>query len=202
MWANTRYLTCLGGMAVLLTLSAFAPSTALSGEITRFAICKNFGCKDTQEVEFRSSQWRQIEALFSASPASPVQERLVIARAIAEIERLVGSMTDTGQEKGGNIEGIGLPGQMDCIDESTNTTTYLRAIARRGLLRWHTVGERAYRRPFVFDQHWSATIKTMGGAQSWTVDSWFLDNGKQPFIQALGDWKKKAALPYNADAIE
>jgi hypothetical protein len=202
MWANNRYSIRLGGMAILLTLSVFAHGTALSGESTRFAICKNFGCKNTDEVEFSPSHWQKIETLFSVSAASPVQERLVIARAIAETERLVGLMTDTSLDKGGNIDGIGLPGQMDCVDESTNTTAYLHALAGHGLLRWHTVGERAYRRPRVFDQHWSATIKTLGGAQTWTVDSWFLDNGKQPFIQPLEDWKRKAALPYNVDATE
>ena len=189
-------------MVILLTLSLFAHSAALSGEITRFAICKDFGCKNTHEVEFSPAHWQKIEILFSTSMDSPVQERLVIARAIAETERLVGSMTDTSQDKGGNIDGIGFPGQMDCIDESTNTSAYLHAFAERGLLRWHSVGERAYRRPHVFDQHWSATIKTLGGARAWTVDSWFLDNGKQPFIQPLEDWKRKAALPYNTDATE
>ncbi len=151
---------------------------------------------------FNRSHWKTIEEHFSASISSPMQERLAIAKAVAEIERVVGSMTGTGQDRGGNIEGADLPGQMDCIDESINTTTYLRAFERRGLFRWHTVGERAYRRPYVFDQHWSATIKIVGGEQLWAVDSWFLNNGKQPFIQALEDWEKKAALPYNADASE
>ena len=85
------------------------------------------------------------------------------------------------------------------MNQQTPPATLL-AMEQRGLLKWHTVTERAYRRPFVFDQHWSATIKIKNGPSQWAVDSWFLDNGKQPFIQPLEQWRSKADLPYNPDA--
>ena len=40
--------------------------------------------------------------------------------------------------------------QMDCIDESTNSTTYLRILAGAGLLRWHRVEARVTRGFFIF----------------------------------------------------
>ena len=43
---------------------------------------------------------------------------------------------------------------MDCIDESTNTTVYLRPLAANDLLRWHEVGPDATRGYFLFG--WAA----------------------------------------------
>ena len=85
-------------------------------------------------------------------------------------------MTGTSTDKGGNWAGWGLPGQMDCIDESTNTTIYLRMLQKDGLLRWHQAGDRATRwTPFTWP-HTTAVIEERDSLLRWAVDSWFLDN--------------------------
>jgi hypothetical protein len=81
---------------------------------------------------------------------------------------------------------------MDCVDESTNTTTYLTMLLKDGLLKWHNVEDRATRGFFIFGwPHTTAVIRDTVTGQLYVVDSWFLDNGQPPYIQKLEDWRDK-----------
>lgn len=65
-----------------------------------------------------------------------------------------------------------IKGQMDCIDESTNTDNFLRYLQSRGWLKHHTVARRTSRGAF-FDgryPHWTAVVEDKQG-QKWAVDS-------------------------------
>ncbi|MEM7208408.1 MAG: hypothetical protein AAF434_11335 [Pseudomonadota bacterium] len=186
---------------VRLAASAFSLAIASSVSATEnLSICTNFSCKEKVLVELDQSHWQRVQRHFLPAPKSPLNERNAIAAAIAEFETIAGEMSVIALDKGGNIDGIGLPGQLDCIAESINTTTFLNALDDNDLLKWHTVGEHSYRRPRIFDQHYAATITIISGAQSWAVDSWHLDNGLQPYIQPVADWSRKVTLPYNPDA--
>ncbi|HFD81307.1 MAG TPA: hypothetical protein ENK05_13085 [Gammaproteobacteria bacterium] len=132
-------------------------------------------------------QWQQVRALFATVADAP-GERKRIAAAIGLLENQVGRIAGTWRDRGGNIAGSGLPGQLDCIAESKNTTTYLKLLARDGLLRWHRVDARRLRHPWILDLHWTAVIRERGSGRAYAVDSWFLDNGQPPYIQPLGDW--------------
>jgi hypothetical protein len=79
---------------------------------------------------------------------------------------------------------------MDCIDESINTTTYLRMLEREQLLRWHTVEDRATRGWFIRGwPHTTAVIRDRKTGELYAVDSWFEDNGEPPHIVPLDKWK-------------
>ncbi len=63
---------------------------------------------------------------------------------------------------------------MNCIDESTNTTTYLRLFVQGGLMRWHTVEDRATRGWFLFGlPHTTAVMRERASKLRYAVDSWF-----------------------------
>jgi len=138
-------------------------------------------------VTLTASQWRKVRTLF-AEDTSPRQEREAIGRAIALMEREVGAITGTWRDLGGNVRGAGQEGQLDCIAESRNTTTYLQLLSDDGLLKWHQVEARAMRNPWLLDVHWSAVIRERTGGARFAVDSWFLDNGQPPYIQPLEGW--------------
>ena len=88
------------------------------------------------------------------------------------------------------MAGFGRSGQLDCIDESTNTTTYLRLLDQAGLLRHHRVVERATRFGlFVGMPHSTAVIEELDSGNRFAVDSWFHDNGQPPHIVRLEDWR-------------
>ena len=113
-------------------------------------VCSGYGCRIIDSVSLSDVEWRAVRALFDPRAPSAADERQQIARAIALIERFIGPKTDTAHDKGGTFPGLFEDGQMDCIDESTNTTVYLRLLAANDLLRWHEVGPDATRGYFLF----------------------------------------------------
>ncbi len=129
-----------------------------------------------------------MRALFEPPPAGAAGERERIRLAVALLERLVGRHTGTDADLGENFAGLGRPGQMDCIDESTNTTVYLRMLEKEGLLRWHTLVYRSTRFTGL-QPHSTAVIEERGSGRRYAVDSWFLDNGEPPFIVPLAQWR-------------
>lgn len=162
--------------------------------IANLSVCFDFGCKTRQDVYIHTPEWRGVEEMLSGS-VNAEDERARIAGAVAYMERIVGSMTPTGSDRGGNefVENDA-PGQMDCIDESTNTTSYLTLFEKRGLLKWHRVADPVYRAPQILDQHWAASIEDIHSGEQFAVDSWFRDNGQPPHIQRVEAWRQKVAL--------
>lgn len=156
----------------------------------RFSVCHQHGCSTIDTAALTLTQWQQVAAEFLPPAATPAEERKNIARAVGLMERLVGPLTGTSGDKGGDWAGFGQPGQMDCIDEATNTTTYLALFARAGFLKWHSVADRATRGWFILGwPHTTAVIQDRQSGERYAVDSWFLDNGQPPFILPLKVWR-------------
>ena len=81
-------------------------------------------------------------------------------------------------------------GQMDCVDESTNTTRILKLLEQQGLLKHHKVMRRASRGFFADGRypHFTAVLKDPSGRE-WVVDSWYEPAGGPPDIMPLEKWK-------------
>ena len=117
-------------------------------------------------------------------------EKQQIRQAIAMMERYSGQIAGTDKDLGGNYNGLDLPRQQDCIDESTNTFQFLSLLQQHGLLHWHEVIPKQ-RRIVWFFTHWSAAIRELDSGQPYVVDSWYRDNGELPYIQKLDDWQRR-----------
>ena len=182
-----------------LTAALLLAGTAIADGPT-VPVCWDYGCDVRRNVTLSDTEWQRVRGLFANPAADAAAERARIARAIALFERFVGARTGTEADLAKNFAGSGQPYQMDCIDESRNTDTYLRLLARHGLLLWHDVMERERRAPYIFYPHWTAVIRDRGSDRLWAVDSWWLDNGMQPYIQHLDAWRRNAELPSNPDA--
>ena len=176
-----------------------APAAALAAPPV-VSVCWDYGCDAQRQVRLSVAAWERIRGLFSPLPRDAAGERRRIARAVALFERETGRLIGTSADRGGNVAGSGRPYQMDCIDESRNTDGYLRVLEARGLLRWHDVMERRQRAPWLLDQHWTAVVRARADGTDWAVDSWYLDNGREPYIQELEAWLDKAEFPFNPDA--
>ena len=161
---------------------------------TGFVHCFDFGCKSTRDIVYEDSHWAQIRVLFDARELDMFEEKQAIRRAIALMETISGELAGTHLDKAGNYPGYDLAGQMDCIDESTNTFQYLLALEREGLLNWHRV-DLKQRRIVWFLTHWTATISEIGSGRRFAVDSWYRDNGEPPYLQPLEDWRQKRDWP-------
>jgi hypothetical protein len=175
-------------VVLLAYLTCMHPLTVMAGLVPApFFSCTDYHCDQGETVTLSEEQWHRVVSLLPAAE-TPAEERQQIRRAIALLETEVGAITGTWRDLAKNVAGAGLPGQLDCISESKNTTTYLQLLSRHGLLRWHEVEERRSRQPWILNVHWSAVIRDLDTGRQYAVDSWFLDNGELPFIQPLEQW--------------
>jgi len=160
---------------------------------TAFSVCSQHDCRTRSPVQLDREQWNRIVALFTPQAQSAAAEREQIARAIGRMEQLVAGFANTHHDKAGDFNGFTQPGsQLDCVDESVNTTTYLTLFEQQGLLRWHRVLPRASRGYMLFGgwPHFTAVVETTRGKpEQWVIDSWFRDNGVNADVLPLTTWK-------------
>lgn len=170
----------------------YLASRGLSAQPEKFIHCQGYGCTKKTNISMNKKDWRAFEAIFSPAPKTAAQERARIARAIGLFERKVGAITGTYVDKAGTF-GITGPGQMDCVDESTNTTIYLSLLAQKKLLKFHKVYGPTSRVPLIHAGSWphqTAVIKEKKTGEFFAVDSWFRDNGTPADIAPLKTWKE------------
>ena len=156
-----------------------------------FSVCYGNTCRFIAGLGLGHEEWGRIREMFSAAAATPAEEREHIRAAVAMLEMITGDRIGTSADRGENINGLGLPGQMDCVDESTNTTVYLTMLQADHLLKWHTVESRTSRGLGTLQApHFTAVIRDRSDNMRYAVDSWFLDNGLPPFIVPLSIWER------------
>ena len=159
----------------------------------RFSVCFQHSCAMVEHVSLTSDQWRKVASFFSPEAVNAEQERRQIADAVAWMEVAVGSQIDALDDRGGNLEGFMANGnQLDCVDESTNSTTYITMIQNAGFLKFHRVEKRATRGGIFFGGVWphsTAVISEVETGHKWAVDSWFFDNGEKPTVVQLRKWR-------------
>ena len=156
----------------------------------RIYVCHSFGCARKTTVHYTQEDLAALDRILARGKESAEAERAAIAEAISWAEKkaapIVGSQDDVG---GLDLHNAGVPGQMDCIDEATNTTSVLLLAHRHGMLNHHTVA-RPVARGFFLDgryPHATAVVTSSSGAH-YAVDSWPEANGVAPEIQPLDQW--------------
>ena len=162
-------------------------------------VCWGWSCKKSQEVPLTTEQWDEVASNFLPQAATPQEERVQIRHAIALMEQLTGEITGTSADLGApNSKGVGLPGQMDCVDESTNTSNYLRYFEAQGLLTWHRFSHIQMRFNMRFNpfagQHFTAVVFDKKKRRKYAIDSWWDDNGVLPIVQRLSSWKSRRSF--------
>ncbi len=191
MQINLQILVCFAFFTCINTSLALSEEDNMQNDI---AVCYEYSCSRIGQVELIGPEWNKITELFEIEPENPHQERQRMSKAIALMEQLTGKELGTSNDKAENSI-TAEPGQMDCIDESMNTTRYLRYFAKKGWIKWHQVKDRVERSPFFFDVHWTAVVADKSSNQLYAIDSWFRDNGREPVIITLQDWKAKKEKP-------
>ena len=182
-----RQITAKLAPCLILAIWGFCAPNAVAQPQT-LQVCYDFSCKTQQEVELSAEEWRSVTGWFSPAPLNAEQEREKHRQAIGWLEVVIGRHTPTHNDKGLNLEKNPTgPGQLDCIDESLNITTYMGLLKSQGYLRYHRVLERTYRR-FGFYGHWAGHIEEIESGRKYVIDSWFQDNGMLPYIADSIDW--------------
>ena len=158
--------------------------------ISSFLVCSEYGCSTRQWISLDDTEWSQVRSIFLPAPQTAVDERERIRSAVAMIENFVGPKAGTDIDRpGATIVTLDKRGQLDCIDEAYNTTTYLRLMAADNLIKLHEIGRPA-KRGYIFNRwpHNTATVIERENGASYVVDSWFGANGMLPDVVTLELW--------------
>ena len=165
-----------------------APPTPAS-----FSICHGHTCRFIAPAGFSVTEWQSIETAFADGAASAERERDILPSIIGMMETIVGAQTGTGGDLAENHARHGESGQMDCIDESSNTLTYLTLLDNAKLLRWHRVGARLNRGPYTLVMqapHSAGEMIERATGTRYAVDSWFGANGEPAIVVSRAAWSR------------
>ncbi len=161
-------------------------------------VCHAYGCQRQTPLTFRQAQLAEIAAIMKKTRKAdtPHEERRAVAYAIGWMERHVGEVIGTKADRPGmEFNGPGDPTQQDCVDEATNTTSYLLVLQHNGLLKYHTVGTPFSKGNILLGisnwPHWTAVLVEKTNGQRWAVDSWIYANGENPAIVEAEKWYTK-----------
>jgi hypothetical protein len=156
---------------------------------TKYNVCHGNSCRLRTEVSLSPAEWAQVRALFDPAPKDAAAERHQIALATGLLEVFTGRQAGTLEDAPGMGVHWNPDGQLDCIDESTNSTAYMRMMSADGLIRFHDIGLPANR--FVITA-WgpsnTATIKERATGKVFAVDSYFRANGEPADVLPLDIW--------------
>jgi hypothetical protein len=160
--------------------------------LAEFSECHGFSCTAKSRVSLTPQEWRHVTAIFSPPAKTAKAERKQIARAVVEMQKLVGAKTGTAVHQWTHrnkliLPNLGDPTQLDCIDEAVNTWTYMTLMERGRLFRFHRVANLSG--AYGADVNWRNTAvlhETDGGY--YAVDPSLVDFGVLPPVMPLETW--------------
>jgi hypothetical protein len=156
------------------------------------SVCHAYGCQRTTRVVLTNKDVAAIAEVMRKTKKAdtPYEERRAVAYAISWLEIEVGKRIGTSTDRPGmDFRASGDPSQMDCVDEATNTTSYLLFLYSKGLIKKHTVSipiskGRIWRGVKNWP-HWTGILKENESGDRYAVDSWPYENGENPAVVKL-----------------
>ncbi len=191
-------------LALIVTLAGLAGCSTTTGSVSSTAsyglkpqsltVCSGYGCKIKEKFSISTREQKRLARIMRPAKASAKAERRAVKRAIAFLEKVAQRNLRFARDvKKSYIKHSGKRGQMDCIDESLNTTGYLYFMRSAGLLTHHKPTRNYAERGWIVTGHpHKAAVMTDKSGQHWVVDSWFRDNGGVPDIMPYRAWKKRS----------
>jgi hypothetical protein len=189
----------LCGLSAGCTTVSESSSQAVKPAVKQVKICHGYSCRYKSNLVLGPADGRRFASILAVGQKSPQAERMAIAQAVSYFERRTLEAIGIRDEPQSKFGASGVRGQMDCIDEATNTRTILAYFADQKLLKHHTVAMNASR-GFLVDgryPHSTAVIRDPSGA-GWAVDSWYAPMGGSPDILPLSEWKPRGFLTSGA----
>jgi hypothetical protein len=183
-------------------LDKFAPTNPTPAH---FTVCHGFNCVEQKQVSLSDDQWRRVAAVFKPRAKNAQLERQQIARAIALVETFVGPQAGIAAKQWTHKNllvwpNLGDLSQIDCVDASVNTWTYMTMMERAGMFQFHKVAQLSYAGSFTDpDLRNTAVLQQIDGGY-FAVDASLVDHGTPPLVMPLAVWLD--TWPPNPAAIE
>lgn len=161
-------------------------------ELDRVYVCHFYTCRMIDPVRFSATEFALLTEPLAVPALDPAAERSAVGKVEQIFEVIVGERIGTSGDLPKMQFGQGSPGQLDCIDEATNTTSLLRFLDAHGLLHHHKVLQPVARGWFIDLRypHATAVLQEIGNGTKWAVDSWPRANAEPPVIQLLSEWRR------------
>ncbi|MEW9805278.1 hypothetical protein [Mesorhizobium marinum] len=187
--------------ALVLAVCGWSPDAqAASGPASKaISVCHGYGCSFRSKLVLGPGDYSRIQAIMRAGARSPAAERAALKRAVQYFEERSAQVIGVRDNPKAAFGAARIKGQMDCIDESSNTTAFLHYLAGRGFLKFHKVGSKVSRGFFLDGRypHWTAIVIDPRGVR-WVVDSWYAPTGGAPDIFPYEEWKVRGVLQSGA----
>jgi hypothetical protein len=160
---------------------------------TQIIACHGYGCARRKAISVDGAWLTRASAVLRAGGGSPEAERQALARVVGTYTAYVSASLGGRPDVPGSPPQLSnVHGQMDCLDETANTTSLLLVLQDNGLLAYHRV-EQPESRGFFFDgryPHFTATIAEKRTGREWAVDPWRRAPGQRPEILPLVQWRQ------------
>jgi len=152
-------------------------------------VCHAHGCQKQETFTFSATDIVDLSTIMDqvGNRASAAAERRAISYAIAWMERRVGPATGTADDQA-SLGFMNASGQLDCVDEATNATSYLMVLQHNSLLRHHFVIRPFSKASFFKWPHFAAMMQERKTGKVYAVDSGVGPNGSNPSIQLASKW--------------
>ncbi|MEX0347239.1 MAG: hypothetical protein AB3N20_20120 [Rhizobiaceae bacterium] len=190
----------IGAVFACATLLAGCTSISsnYSGEITetkstRIFVCHGFDCSYKTKYTVTPEDLSRFAEIMSSGAESAEAERKAIVAANMYYEERAAQAIGVRDKAKSHIGQSRERGQMDCIDESTNTRSMLLFLEENGWLKHHKTQWNVSRGVLIDGRyfHSTAVIKENANGKKWAVDSWFEPTGVAPDIVPLSYWKTR-----------
>jgi hypothetical protein len=159
----------------------------------RIIACHGYGCSRRLTISVEGAWLGRARLALKGGQGSPEAERRALGDVIkAYTAYLAASFGGKPDHPGSPAQMSGVNGQMDCLDETANTTSLLLVLQDQGLLTHHVV-EHPESRGFFFDgryPHFTAVIAEKRTGTAWAVDPWEKAPGQRPEILPLSQWRQ------------
>lgn len=156
----------------------------------KFIYCYGYGCRNQALTNFTDPEWRAIQKIFKKKSKTPEDERKKISKAIAKMEQYMGEEFGTKNDLPKAPLSKESETELDCIDETVNTTKFLKFLEEADLLVFHKVSKPVYKGYMlngVYPHNSAAVMETETGAV-YVIDSYIFENGAEPNIRQLDNW--------------
>jgi hypothetical protein len=170
-----------------------------------FTVCHGFSCAERSHASIDENQWRRVTAVFKPRAKNARLERQQITRGVALIETFVGPQTGTDVHQWTHVNMYVIPNggdmtQLDCIDASVNTWTYMTLMERSGLFAFHRVA------PLSYGPLRNTAVLQENNGGYFAIDASLVDFGVPPPIMPLavwlGDWPPDPAAIERVDRAD
>ncbi len=154
-------------------------------------VCFNWSCSRTKTLSFSTEDVSEVKGQMAYCAGDSLHERLQRIRiGIWQMELLAQKYLPVlTNDRAINDQDKDVEGRTDCVDNASNTTTFLHILDDLKVLpSWSVAPPKVRKLLYLTRVHWTAVVVDEKTGGLWSIDSWLRRHGHLPFVMPLDDW--------------